>query len=77
MSRKSDQKPASVSRGIGTTQAGSIDRWWWVEPAVWTERMLTALQEGVKGGKPLLCRARARRSARRPCSGVSVLKKYH
>src|SRR5208282_5689050 len=23
----------------------------WVEPTVWTERMLTALEEGVKGGK--------------------------
>lgn len=26
-------------------------RWRWTEPAVWTERMLTALDEGVKGGK--------------------------
>ena len=26
-------------------------RWAWVEPCVWTERMLTALEEGVKGGK--------------------------
>ncbi|MBA4379837.1 MAG: hypothetical protein C0393_03995 [Anaerolinea sp.] len=26
-------------------------RWAWVEPTVWTERMLTALEEGVKGGK--------------------------
>jgi RNA-directed DNA polymerase len=26
-------------------------RWCWTEPAVWTERMLTALEEGVKGGK--------------------------
>jgi RNA-directed DNA polymerase len=26
-------------------------RWDWVEPAVWTERMLTALETGVKGGK--------------------------
>jgi len=26
------------------------DRWWWVEPSVWTERMLTALENGVKGG---------------------------
>jgi len=26
--------------------------WWlWVEPTVWTERMLTALEQGVKGGK--------------------------
>jgi RNA-directed DNA polymerase len=34
------------------TQAGEIRaRWGWVEPSVWTERMLAALEEGVKGGK--------------------------
>ena len=27
------------------------DHWRWAEPAVWTERMLKALEEGVKGGK--------------------------
>jgi RNA-directed DNA polymerase len=33
------------------TQGGDIlARWAWVEPAVWTERMLTALEQGVKGG---------------------------
>jgi RNA-directed DNA polymerase len=26
-------------------------RWNWAEPSVWTERMLTALEQGVKGGK--------------------------
>lgn len=26
-------------------------RWAWTEPTVWTERMLTTLEEGVKGGK--------------------------
>jgi RNA-directed DNA polymerase len=26
-------------------------RWAWTEPAVWTNRMLTALERGVKGGK--------------------------
>src|SRR5919201_3393276 len=25
-------------------------RWAWTEPAVWTERMLTALEQGVQGG---------------------------
>ena len=36
----------------GTKQAGEIrNRWNWIEPTVWTERMLTALEEGVKGGK--------------------------
>jgi hypothetical protein len=27
------------------------ERWGWVEPGVWTERMLAALEHGVKGGK--------------------------
>jgi RNA-directed DNA polymerase len=32
-------------------QVGEVTaRWGWTEPAVWTERMLTALEEGVKGG---------------------------
>jgi RNA-directed DNA polymerase len=34
------------------TQAREItSRWEWIEPSVWTARMLTALEEGVKGGK--------------------------
>lgn len=45
-----EEKPAAVSEG--TKQAGEIrKRWSWVELTVWTERMLTALEEGVKGGK--------------------------
>src|SRR5688572_5303535 len=33
------------------TQAGDIRaRWAWTEPRVWTDRMLTALEQGVKGG---------------------------
>jgi RNA-directed DNA polymerase len=33
-------------------QAGETQgRWPWVEPSVWTERMLTALEEGGKGGR--------------------------
>ena len=33
-------------------QAGEVQgRWSWVEPSVWTERMLTALEAGVKGGQ--------------------------
>jgi RNA-directed DNA polymerase len=27
------------------------DRWSWVEPAIWTDRMITALETGVKGGR--------------------------
>lgn len=34
------------------TQAGEVRaRWAWTEPAVWTDRMLTALEQGVKGGQ--------------------------
>jgi RNA-directed DNA polymerase len=33
-------------------QAGEVRaRWAWTEPAVWTDRMLTALENGVQGGK--------------------------
>jgi RNA-directed DNA polymerase len=33
-------------------QAGDVRaRWAWAEPAVWTEQMLTALENGVKGGQ--------------------------
>jgi RNA-directed DNA polymerase len=38
--------------GTGTpATATGPSRWTWVEPAVWTPRMLTALEAGVKGGK--------------------------
>ena len=43
-------QPLAVS--AGAKQDGDIyDRWSWVAVAVWTERMLTALETGVKGGK--------------------------
>ncbi|MFH1747688.1 MAG: group II intron reverse transcriptase/maturase [Planctomycetota bacterium] len=43
--------PAEVSRPTGTKQAGEIRaRWAWTEPAAWTDRMLAALEQGVKGG---------------------------
>jgi len=48
--RTTEGRPAGVPETA--TQAGEIrDRWDWVEPSVWTERMLTALERGVKGGK--------------------------
>lgn len=38
--------------GKGAKPAGEIRaRWAWVEAEVWTERMLTALEQGVLGGK--------------------------
>ena len=49
MDRSTEKKPAEVSRT--TKQAGDVRaRWAWAEPSVWTDRMLTALEEGVKGG---------------------------
>lgn len=48
--RRPEKTPAGVPKGA--KQAGEIRaRWLWVEPSVWTERMLTALEKGVKGGQ--------------------------
>ena len=42
-----DAVPASGAKPAGEIRA----RWAWVEAEVWTERMLTALEQGVRGGK--------------------------
>ena len=48
-SRPREVPPASVP--AGARQAGEIRaRWAWSEPAVWTDRMLAALESGVRGG---------------------------
>jgi RNA-directed DNA polymerase len=50
MTKTTEAKPVAVSeRAIRTGK--TLDLRFWVEPTVWTERMLTALQRGVKGGK--------------------------
>ena len=50
MDRGKESRPAAVPELA--KQAGEIwDRWSWVEPAAWTERMLAALEDGVKGDK--------------------------
>src|SRR5262245_14466492 len=50
MDRGAETQPTKVSHK--TKQVGEIwERWPWVELSVWTERMLTALEQGVKGGK--------------------------
>lgn len=48
-SPKQDQPEAvpETARRAGETQP----QWGWVEESVWTERMLTALEQGVKGGR--------------------------
>ncbi len=43
-------EPAAVPEQA--TQAGEVRaRWAWTEPSVWTDRMLTALEQGVTGGR--------------------------
>jgi RNA-directed DNA polymerase len=45
-------KPATVAeRPKQAGEAHIREKWKWVEPSVWTDRMLMALEEGVKGGK--------------------------
>ena len=49
MTKQTEEKPAGVPQEA--IQAGEIRaRWAWVEPSVWTDRMLAALGNGVKGG---------------------------
>lgn len=50
MTKSKEEKPARVPEKAKPDGEIQI-RWNWVEPAVWTERMLTALEKGVKGGK--------------------------
>jgi RNA-directed DNA polymerase len=47
-----EETAATVQPATAATQAAEIQaRWAWVEPTVWNARMLTALENGVKGGK--------------------------
>lgn len=49
MTKPTEAKPVTVPRA---QQAGEWPTpWRWVEPSVWTIRMLTALEQGVEGGK--------------------------
>src|ERR1051326_6010820 len=49
MTRQTENKPATVplAQQAGETPA----EWLWVKPCAWTVRMLTALEQGVKGEK--------------------------
>jgi hypothetical protein len=64
---QAEEKPAQVPEKA--KQVGEIwARWAWVEPKVWTERMLAALEVGVKGGQWFRMRLRSilrRRQGRR------------
>src|SRR6187549_3527238 len=44
-----EPQPSRVS-ATAKQDGDVLSRWVWTERAVWTERMLTALEQGVKGG---------------------------
>jgi RNA-directed DNA polymerase len=49
MNGSKENHPTAVP--LAAKQAGEIRvRWAWTEPSIWTDRMLTALEDGVKGG---------------------------
>src|SRR5271169_4975912 len=46
MTKDQPTGPAAVAEPTPPPQAGKAqDPWWWVEPSVWTERMLTRLEQ--------------------------------
>ncbi len=49
MTMTTEIKPDAVSERIRRT-GELLRRWRWVELSVWTERMLTTLEQGVNGG---------------------------
>ena len=50
MDKPPEQTPPKLA--MEPREGGEIrSRWEWVEPAVWTERMLAALETGIEGGK--------------------------
>jgi RNA-directed DNA polymerase len=55
MNRSAEDNSATVTRWPKRERTkpaeGVRARWAWAEPKVWTDRMLTALEQGVKGGK--------------------------
>src|ERR1035438_2656879 len=50
MTKPTENQPEAVPERA-TRDGEILLRWSWVEPRVWTVRMLTALEEGVTGGK--------------------------
>ena len=81
MTRPSESQPGAVSRRRPrrprTRPDGEVRRRWaWTEPTIWTDRMLTALEHGVQGGKlaqRLLHRAWAAFPGACPSLGPSIL----
>jgi len=72
MNGPEEKQPARVA--VTPKQAGEAlrQRWPWVEPSVWTDRMLTALENGVKGDRwfSLSDKVESERNLRRAFSKV-------
>src|SRR5271157_1802207 len=75
MTKSTKEQPEAVP--ARATRAGEILlRWGWVESRVGTERMLTALEQGVKGGKwfSLIDKVHPERTLLAACSQVAANK---
>src|SRR6476660_625157 len=48
---KAPENPPEAVPARAKRDGETLSRWPWVEPTIWTARMLTALEQGVKGGK--------------------------
>jgi RNA-directed DNA polymerase len=73
--RKEEGEPAGVP-GKAKQAGEAQEKWSWAEPLVWTERMLSALENGVKGGKwfSLMDKVYAPRNLRRAFEQVKARK---
>jgi RNA-directed DNA polymerase len=81
MDRREDaprEAETADSAAIGATRGGEAltAKWSWVEPSVWTERMLAALETGVKGGRwySLMDKVWGRRNLQRSFAKVKANK---
>jgi RNA-directed DNA polymerase len=50
MTTQNETKPMAVPETAKQMEETHLGKWEWVERSVWTERMLEALEKGVKGG---------------------------
>ena len=51
MKDRTKEQPPSIVPETAQQEGEIRARWAWVEPAVWTERMLATLETGIEGGK--------------------------
>jgi hypothetical protein len=49
MNRPKEQTPAKVAATPKQAEEALCQKWFWAESSVWTDRLLTALEHGVKG----------------------------